>query len=124
MTSEFGNFVSAALNAFYAGDYLPTNSLADYLQDRGDERGVRLKKRFARWVTVNDRKLEQIKTWHACPEVRGHEGDRGLMLLEFNLSQHRAAWVSYFIRLVSVKPGERVPREKISGCYALTHPAF
>jgi hypothetical protein len=124
MTSDFSSLTSAALNAIYRDDLLPLAVLADFLADYGDERERRLRLRLKRYSSRLDFLKRGIASYRLRTDLDKVKAARWEEDDLCKIRSNRANFVSYLIRLMSVPSGQRVPRERVGGGYAVSEPQF
>lgn len=111
--SDFSALCVKAVEGMYRGDHLPTLVLCDFLDERGDDRGRRLRFRHRQCVEQIarcDAELEAgKKTFRDAPEcLRMHRDCYG------DIRHKRVAdFLSYVFRILSTNPGERALRRRL-----------
>lgn len=105
-------------------------ALADYLNERGDERGTRLRNRVKRFekniAKINEfgRQIEECRV-NLTPERIELKRKAMTGILEWRkrrIESETDTFIRYFFRLLSVASGEPTPRERVGGSYVLIEP--
>ena len=126
--TEFAALADAAVN-HGTPDATACLALADYLEERGDELGVRLRRR----AKVYEQKVRRLQVADAGkvemhpknPNYRFWADGFGYVsewYFREVVRNERETFTSYLFRLLSVRSGEPTPRETVGGAYVLVEP--
>jgi hypothetical protein len=116
VVTEFAALASAVVTNTGEIDVTAAFALADYLEERGDERGVRLWRR----AKMHESSIREAAYWRGLavyelyPDLRTYWQKR--------LAYMNDVFASYLYRLLSVPSGEPTPRETAGGGYVLREP--
>lgn len=126
--NEFSALVSAVVSDG-AVDATAALALADYLNERDDERGTRLRNRVKRfenavnWIYEIGRMFDPSEG--DSPEraaLKRNALARHMPWRKRHLESENATFTNYFFRLMSVASGDPLPRERVSGTYVMVEP--
>jgi hypothetical protein len=113
MSTEFFDFSTEALTGIANGEMTPALALADYLSERGDGRGDRLRKRVKAVSKILYASAELLRRVSSGP-MRERVLSR-IDEISFDLAD-------YLLRLTSVEPDKRLPRKAIAKSYSVIEP--
>lgn len=121
--TEFESLAAAVVTDSNEVDVTAALVLADYLDERDDSRGVRLRRRVKLFA-------KRLAYWTGCMDLARQSDyiasvgrlDQHLEYLATRLRWECEGFISYFFRLTSVGWGDPLPRERRGQSYVIVEP--